>query len=98
MTTEQRLAALHRELDALERRLGEKESEIAAAGGVPAEHEDRIGEIRAGAGALRGKLARAEQSGWDAVKHEAEADWKALTESFDHWVGHVDAEFGGRKG
>ena len=93
MSFDEDLSQLHQRLDGLEKRLAEKESEIGRTGPVPSRHREQIDEIYAGARAIRQKLQDPEESTWEAVKHELEVDWTALTHSFEHWVNHVDEEY-----
>jgi uncharacterized coiled-coil protein SlyX len=95
MSYEEDLSDLHKRLDDLEQRLAAKEAEIAKRGAIPPHHQKHIDEIYAKARAARDKLGRCEESTWDSVKDEVEADWLDLTASFRHWVAHVDEDYRG---
>lgn len=90
MSYDDDLSDLHKRLDDLEARLAEKEEEIAKRGPIPSYHRARIDEIYAQARATRKKLSNSDETTWDSVKDEAEAEWEALTASYEHWIEQVD--------
>lgn len=87
------LSDLHRRLDDLESRLAEKEGEIAKNGPIPSYHRARIDEIYAQARATRQKLSNSKETTWASVKGEVEADWQALTASYQNWIERVDQDY-----
>ena len=93
MCHEESRHSLHQRLDALEKRLNKKEAEIGRAGPLPPHHREQIDKISAQANTMRKKILGTEQSTWNMVKRDLEADWDALTHSFEHWVKHVDEEY-----
>jgi uncharacterized coiled-coil protein SlyX len=93
MSYDEDLSRLHKRLDDLERRLAEKEAAIAKAGALSSHDRRRVEELYDKARISREKLLASERSTWDAVKHDLEADWDALSGSFDHWVEQVDARY-----
>lgn len=93
MSYDEDLSDLHKRLDDLEKRLTEKEAKIGQTESFPPHHREKIDEIYARARAIRRKLVEPEESTWEAMKHELEADWEALTHGFEHWVNHVDEEY-----
>ena len=88
---------VHHRLDELERRLAEKESEISGTGAGLRHHQDQIDDLYAKARALREKLVQPEETRWEAVGDEVEADWEILKHSFERWVAHVDEDFRSRQ-
>jgi uncharacterized coiled-coil protein SlyX len=87
---------MHHRIDDLEKRLAATAAEIGKAGEVPAHFQADIDAMYAKAKALRQKLEQPGDTGWEAVKDEAEADWDILSHSFERWVRHIDALFRGR--
>jgi len=97
MSHDENLSDLHQRLDGLEKRLAEKEAEIGRTGPIPPRHREQIDEIAARARAIRQKLRDPEESGWEAVKDEAEVDWDVLAHAFELWVDRVDEDYQHRK-
>lgn len=93
MSYDEDLSLLHKRLDDLEARLAQKEGEIAKRGPVPSHHRAHIDEIYAKARATRQKLSRSEETTWDSVKDEVDADWEALTASYRRWIEQVDDDY-----
>lgn len=93
MNYREELSDHHKRLDALERRLAEKEAEIAKMGTIPPHQRKRIDELYAKARASRQRLRGSEESTWSSMRHEFEADWEALSAGFRHWLKLVDEEY-----
>jgi hypothetical protein len=88
-----RISELFRDRDQLEKDLLQGSAKHGNEGSLSPHHRQQADEFRSRASAMRGKLGAASPSNWDAMKHEVEADWAALFNSFGRWVRHVGEEF-----
>jgi len=97
MTIKESLAELRENLEALQKRLGEKVAEFRADDRVPAEQRARVDTMEQQAKAVKEKLPEEEGSVWDAIKHEVQRDLNALKQDFDHTVGYIDEHYREKK-
>jgi len=93
MSYQEDRSALHKRLDDFETRLAEKERAIAKRGAVPPHHRERIDEIYAKARATRAKLSNSQETTWESVKDEVEADAESLAANFEDWLERVDQDY-----
>ena len=94
MSYDEDLSDLQRRLDDFDSRLADKEGEIAKKGPIAPHHRERIDALYAQARATREKLNGSEESTWESVKAEVEADWVDLSASWQHWIARVDEDYG----
>jgi predicted nucleic acid-binding Zn-ribbon protein len=87
------ISELRQRLDAIEKRLSDKDKEISRSEGLTAAQTRKIAGIRSKVSGLRKKLPEHEGSVWRTIRAEAHRDLKALENDFDHWVRYLDSHF-----
>jgi chromosome segregation ATPase len=93
MSTDERYAHYHRQLDALERRLKETTSRMGESGPQAEQHQRERTALRDKAAGFRTRLESSELSTWATIKHQLATEWQGLTQAFERWTTRVDEHF-----